>query len=117
MRGGRDGLNAAGSVTPHAGLREIDGDGAEDQAEGGDDFKKDEGLEATRPTPRSSLWPAMPVTMPPKMSGATIMRMRRRKMSPRKWVCAAKCGASTPSSAPASMAKKVHTSSERRRRA
>jgi len=42
------------------------------------------------------------------------MRMRRRKISARNCVCAAKWGVSTPSSAPASMAKKVHTSSERR---
>jgi hypothetical protein len=76
--------------------------------------KKISAFSATRPTPRNSPWPAIPVTSPPKMSGATIMRIRRRKMSLRNRVCIAKCGASAPSSAPATMAKKVHTSSERR---
>ena len=79
--------------------------------------KKTMAFTATRPTPFNSSWPAMPVTMPPKISGATIMRIRRRKMSPRNFICPAACGASAPSTAPASIAKNVHTSSDRLRNA
>ena len=105
---------AAGQRDADAGLGEVDGDGAEEKAAVVTTSKKTMALRRRGLRPEL-VWPATPVTMPPKMSGATIMRMRRRKISARKWVCAAIRGASTPSSAPMSMARRVQRASERRR--
>ena len=43
--GGRNGLDGCGQRDPGSGLREVDGDGAENQADGGDGFKEDDRLE------------------------------------------------------------------------
>src|SRR6202142_2166908 len=67
-----------------------------------------------RPTFFNSPWPAMPVISVPRISGATITLMRRRKMSLRTRRCAANCGQSRPISSPSSMAKKIQYVRERR---
>jgi hypothetical protein len=46
MGGGRGGLRDSAESDADAGLRDVDGHGAEDEAEGGYDLKEDEGLES-----------------------------------------------------------------------
>ena len=76
------GSGRCGNDEPDSGLRQVDGDEADDQREGGERLRSRRGdLMPMRPTDFRSPWPAMPVTSVAKMSGATMVLMRRRKMS------------------------------------
>src|ERR1700693_353276 len=55
----------------------------------------------------------MPVMSVPRISGATMTLMRRRKMSLKMRRCAANCGRSRPISRPTSMEKKIQKVRER----
>ena len=60
-----------------------------------------------RPTLRKLPCPAIPVTSVPKISGATITLIKRRKISLNTRKCSANCGRSRPISPPSSIAKKI----------
>src|SRR3981189_421971 len=70
-----------------------------------------------RPTLLRSPWPAMPVISVARMSGATMVLIRRRKTSLRTRRLTATAGASKPNSAPATIATNIHTVRDRRRHA
>ncbi len=70
-----------------------------------------------RPTLLRSPWPAMPVTSVASIKGATMVLINRRKMSLKTRRLIASAGASKPSSAPATIATKIHGVRDRRRSA
>src|ERR1700677_406978 len=65
-----------------------------------------------RPTLRRLPCPEMPVTRVPKMSGATMTLISRKKISLNTRRCSANCGRSSPISPPRSMAKKIQRVSD-----
>ena len=67
-----------------------------------------------RPTPLMSPWLAMPTTSMAKSSGAMMTLIRRRKIVPRNWRCAAAAGQSWPNSAPENRPTAIQVVSDRR---